>query len=96
MFYTIESRLERMKDRMDKQDTRIQGAKDRISNLDDGANNMEKGLEQIENRLRMVATKNEDLEARGRRNNICIMGIVESTDTGRLDTFVEILLTNTC
>ncbi|KAJ1154384.1 hypothetical protein NDU88_007136 [Pleurodeles waltl] len=71
----MESCLYKMKDRMDKQDTRIQGAEDRICNLDDGANKMEKHLVRMENRLCMVVAKNVDLEARGRQNNIRILGI---------------------
>ncbi|KAJ1214732.1 hypothetical protein NDU88_002349 [Pleurodeles waltl] len=60
---TVESRFDKIKGRLDIQDTRIQGPEDRISNLDDGAYKMEKRLERMENRLRMVAAKNEDVEA---------------------------------
>lgn len=37
--------------------------------------------------------KNEDIKARSRRN-VCILGVPETTSTGRMDTFVESLLTD--
>ena len=65
---------------------------ERVSGVEDTTTIMAKRLERLETCLKTVAIKNEDLEARGRCNNILILGVVETTDTGRKDIFVERLL----
>lgn len=45
--------------------------------------------------LKVIAVKNEDLEARSRRNNIRVLGIPESTNTGKMEEYVERLLRDT-
>mgnify|MGYP002804780262 CR=1 FL=1 len=93
-FDTIMTPLDRMGERLDKQDTRIQNAEGRVSTLEDTSAAVVKRLECLETRHKMVAIKNEDLEARGRRNNIRVVEIAESTATGRMDLFIERLLTD--
>ena len=92
-FDTITTRLDRMGERLDKQDARILNAEGRVSTLEDTSTTVVRRLERLETRLKTMAIKNEDLEARGRRNSIRIVGIAESTSTGRIDLFVEHLLT---
>lgn len=42
--------------------------------------------------LKIIAEKIEDLEARSWRNNVRILGLAETTNTGRMEDFIEMLL----
>lgn len=79
---------------IDRHKTRLDTTEGRISDLEDGAAQTTKRVEHLDRIMKTVAVKNEDLEARSRRNNVFIMGIPESTNTGRLHQFVEGLLTD--
>lgn len=46
----------------------------------------------MEKVLALIQAKNEGLEARSCRNNIHITGLPESTNVGRMETFVENLI----
>ncbi|KAJ1202382.1 hypothetical protein NDU88_006182 [Pleurodeles waltl] len=46
----------------------------------------------MERMLGVIWNKNEDLEARSHCNNICILGLPESTAMGRMEKYVEIML----
>lgn len=49
---------------------------------------MQKQVAQMDKILKIIAAKNEDLEARSRRINIRIIGIPESTYTGRMEDYI--------
>lgn len=75
-------------------DRRLDVAEAQISNIEDGTAQSLKRLESVERILKDMAIKNEDLEACSRRNTISILGVPETVNTGRLDLFVESLLTD--
>lgn len=93
-FDALDQRLDSMGVRLDKHEGRLTTAESRISDLEDGVAQMTKKHEKLERILKTVAMKNMDLEARGRRYNLRITGVAETTNTGRLDLFVEKLLTD--
>lgn len=91
-FDALEKRMDTMNNKIQSHDRRLDAAETRISDTEDGASKALQRLERVEHILKDVAIKNEDLEARGRRNNIRLLGVPESTNTGRLDVFIERLL----
>ncbi|KAJ1162857.1 hypothetical protein NDU88_003322 [Pleurodeles waltl] len=68
-----------MGERLDRQQTQLEDDEERISGLEDGTTKVVTRLEKVEARLRTVAIKHEDLEARGGRNNLRIVSIEETT-----------------
>ncbi|KAJ1088445.1 hypothetical protein NDU88_001602 [Pleurodeles waltl] len=72
---------------------RIPEAEEHISNIEDTVKAKSEQLLQMDKNLKIIANKNEDLEARSRRNNLCIVSIPESTDTRLMEQYVERLLT---
>ena len=50
---------------------------------------------QMEKVLELIQLKNEDLESLSRRNNLRIVGILESTHIEKVENFVEDLLKKT-
>lgn len=91
-FDTLEKRMDMMGAKLQTHDRRLDLAESRISDTEDGASKALKRLEWAEHILKEVEIKSEDLEARGRRNNIRFLGVPESTNTGKLDLFIENLL----
>lgn len=91
-FNTLNSRLDRMGERLDNHHTRLGEAEQRISDQEDHTCELTRRLKRVERVLKTVAIKNEDLEARSRRNNICAAGLAESTNIGRPEIFMENLL----
>ncbi|KAJ1179957.1 hypothetical protein NDU88_005185 [Pleurodeles waltl] len=87
-FDTLDARLDRMNEHIDCQAARMEGAEHRRSEVEDGCADTQKRLDRVEHFLKMVASKNEDLEA----HNVRIAGVADSTDTGRMGSFVEKLL----
>ncbi|KAJ1159943.1 hypothetical protein NDU88_000447 [Pleurodeles waltl] len=82
-----------MDGRLDHQPSRLDGAEERISGLKDGAVTTTKHLEKMEHLLKSIVANKKYLEKRSGSNNICIMGVAESTDMGHPDMFLECLLT---
>lgn len=91
-FDSLDKRMDDMGSKLQAHDRRLDLAESRISDIEDSAPMSLKRLERIEHILKDVAIKKEDLEARSRRNNLRLIGVPESTNTGRLDSFVETLL----
>ncbi|KAJ1176859.1 hypothetical protein NDU88_002126 [Pleurodeles waltl] len=89
---TMTTRLDLLTAGLEKQSGRITDAEQRISHVADVMQKRQEQLLQMDKLLKVIALKNEDLEARSRRNNIRIVGIPESTNTGRMEQFVERLL----
>lgn len=97
---SIDAKIDNMNTRMDSvvgkledHDSRIKEAEKRISTLEDGATSSARQVTQMDRLLRIIAEKNEDLEARSRRNNVRILGLAETTNTGKMEVFVENLVT---
>ncbi|KAJ1092033.1 hypothetical protein NDU88_005147 [Pleurodeles waltl] len=93
-FDTLAGCIYKMGERLDCLGVRINGAKEMISGLEDGSITMQKRIDQMYCSLKQAAIKCEDLEAQCRRYNIHIAGIVETTNMGLPDAFVEKLLLN--
>ncbi|KAJ1140654.1 hypothetical protein NDU88_007003 [Pleurodeles waltl] len=89
---TMTTRLDLLTAGVEKQSGRITEAEQRISNVEDVMQKRQEQLSQINKLLKVIALKNEDLEDKSRRNNIRIVGIPESTNSGRMEQFVERLL----
>ncbi|KAJ1204973.1 hypothetical protein NDU88_000408 [Pleurodeles waltl] len=89
---TMTTRLDLLTAGLEKHSGRITEAEQRISNGEDVMQKRQEQLSQMDKLLKVIALKNEDLEARSRRNNIGIVGIPESTNTGRMEQFVDRLL----
>lgn len=101
-FTTIAEKMDDMSMRMDAfvhklegHEERLNEAEQRISNTEDRTTQLQSQVAHMDKLLKVIASKNEDLEARSRRNNICVIGIPESTNTGKMEDFVEKLLTAT-
>lgn len=98
-FATVVDKVDRMSSRMDAIAHKLDGHEDcikeavgHISESDDVTATHRVQLTRIDKLLPVIATKNEDLEARSRRNNIRVIGIPESTNTGRMEDYIEKLL----
>ncbi|KAJ1141401.1 hypothetical protein NDU88_007734 [Pleurodeles waltl] len=71
----------------------ISETEQRISHVKDTMHAKSQQLLQMDKLLKIIVNKNEDLEGRSRRNNIRIVGVPESTDTGRMEQCEEHMLT---
>ncbi|KAJ1115970.1 hypothetical protein NDU88_004190 [Pleurodeles waltl] len=89
---TMTTRQDLLTAGLEKQSGRITEAEQRIPNVEDVMQKRQEQLSQMDKLLKVIALKNEDLEARSRWNNIRIVGIPGSTNTGRKEQFVERLL----
>ncbi|KAJ1218385.1 hypothetical protein NDU88_005965 [Pleurodeles waltl] len=81
-FDTMASHLDRMGKRLDRHNMRMAHSEDRISKVEDTTSKMGKRLEVLKTGLCTVGIKNEDLEARGRHNNLCILKVAKLTNMG--------------
>lgn len=63
-----------------------------MSEVDDSAATDKQQLIKMDKVLELIWAKNEDLEAHSRRGNIGITGLSESTNTARMEDYVETLL----
>ncbi|KAJ1186146.1 hypothetical protein NDU88_002929 [Pleurodeles waltl] len=71
---TMTTRLDLLTAGLEKQSGWITEAEQRISNVEDVMQKRQEQLSQMDKLLKVIALKNEDLEARSRRNNIRIEG----------------------
>lgn len=71
---------------------RITEAETRISNLEDGCYAREKTVSQVGKTVEQLQERVNYLEDAGRRNNVRIVGVVENSETGDMETFVCTLL----
>ncbi|KAJ1175575.1 hypothetical protein NDU88_000862 [Pleurodeles waltl] len=93
-FDALSLHLDSMSEWLDKHGSRIDEVECRVSEAGDGNVDMLKCLERVEHILNATTAKNEDLEARSHRNNVCITGMAETTHAGSMITIMENLLTN--
>ncbi|KAJ1109001.1 hypothetical protein NDU88_006371 [Pleurodeles waltl] len=88
----VTERLDRIRARVDDHDARFEVLESRTSEMEDAHRGDREQIAQMERLLEVIRNKNEGLEARSRRNNICIVGLLEATDMGRMEDFVESML----
>lgn len=85
-------RVDCMSNKLEKHGERLDEAEDRIQSVEDESRATTSTCAKLEKTMDAMARKAEDLEARSRRNNIRIAGIPESTNTGKMELYVERLL----
>lgn len=100
-FQTINTKLDTLSAQMESVKTQVATyehcldvLKNRESDCHDFQVETKKQLTQMDKLLLAISAKNEDLEARSRRNNIRITGVPESTAIDKMETFATVLLTN--
>lgn len=87
------ARLDGLSHKVDAHESRIAEQERRTSDLEDTAATADTRVREMERVLKTLAAKNEDLESRSRRNNLRILGVPETTATGKMEDYVERLLT---
>ncbi|KAJ1100144.1 hypothetical protein NDU88_005231 [Pleurodeles waltl] len=97
---SIENKMDNMCTRMDsitnkleKHDRRIREAKQHLSTQKENISYCGPKMINMENDLKLIAATNEDHKARSRHNNLRILGVPEATSTGRMEDYVERMLT---
>lgn len=85
-------RMDHMSSKLDKQAQSLGEAETRIADTEEGLQTAADKTSSMEKILAVIQAHNEDLEARSRRNNVRITGLPDSTNTARLETYVEDLL----
>ncbi|KAJ1143555.1 hypothetical protein NDU88_009863 [Pleurodeles waltl] len=88
----VTERLDRIRARVDDHDARFETLETRTSDIEDARSGDREQIAQMERLMEVIRNKNEDLEARSRRNNIRIVGLPETTDMSRMEDFVENML----
>ncbi|KAJ1184267.1 hypothetical protein NDU88_001075 [Pleurodeles waltl] len=78
-----------MKDKLDKQEDRLREAEIKISTLEDVEPDTKATLNCLKKEFTKVTAKSEDLESLLCRNNIGIVGLLEITNMGKHEIFVE-------
>ncbi|KAJ1118726.1 hypothetical protein NDU88_006913 [Pleurodeles waltl] len=73
---------------------RIKRAEWQISDLEDDGMAVKGKVVKLKKQVLDIAMKNRDLEAHSRSNNIWLVGIAESANTGSMATYIETLLTS--
>ncbi|XP_069059669.1 zinc finger protein Xfin-like [Pleurodeles waltl] len=79
-------------ERMDGHDARFEHLESRTLDLEDGRRGDGEQLLRMERVLEVIRKKNEDPEAQSHRSNIRILGLPELTDMGRMEDYVETML----
>uniref|UniRef100_A0A8B9GU86 L1 transposable element RRM domain-containing protein n=1 Tax=Astyanax mexicanus TaxID=7994 RepID=A0A8B9GU86_ASTMX len=67
-------------ERVASNETRLSGAKNRVSDMEDCSNSHSSQLAALEKRAQLLQSKVDDLENRGRRKNIKIVGLPEQAE----------------
>lgn len=80
------SQLESVKQKVDTHETRLDVLENRHSDLHDFQVETKEQVLQMDKVLGLLRAKNEDLEARSRRNNLRITGIAETTAINKMET----------
>lgn len=89
----IKETTKELKDAVDNVQTRLAEAEGRISELEDANNQARPKLETCEKKVQVLWSRVEDLENRGRRNNIRIIGLKERLEQpGKMAKYVEKIL----
>ncbi|KAJ1115125.1 hypothetical protein NDU88_003351 [Pleurodeles waltl] len=89
----LTDRMDHLKDRVDDHDICLDQVESRTSDLEVGRCAEDEHLLRMEHVLELILNKNEALEACSRRNNVCILGVPESKEMGRMEDYVENMLT---
>ncbi|KAJ1157387.1 hypothetical protein NDU88_010100 [Pleurodeles waltl] len=81
-----------MTERLDKHAEWLDQSERRVSEVEDGQVELATGHARLSKELSSFQTKVDDLEARSVRNNLCIVGVAESTAMDNMAAFIERLL----
>ncbi|KAJ1209044.1 hypothetical protein NDU88_004423 [Pleurodeles waltl] len=85
-------KMDSMMERLDKHVERLDQSKRHISDIEDGQLTMSSSQAKMNKELMGLQAKVDDLEAISRRNNLRIVGVVESTDIDSMEGYIERLL----
>lgn len=88
----LTSSLDAVKEKVDKHETRLDVLENRLSDTHDPTAEAQTQILNMEKVLEVIRLKNEDLEARSRRNNLCILGLLESTAISKMEPYIDNLL----
>lgn len=89
---TLTCRVDTIANKLDKQGERLDEAETRISAVEDETHANTTKCSEMEKLLEVIRNKSEDLEARSRRNNVRISGVPETTNTGKMELYIESLV----
>ncbi|KAJ1159715.1 hypothetical protein NDU88_000220 [Pleurodeles waltl] len=84
--------MDQMATKLDHHGTVITEDKEVLSVTEYTLHSMRDASLNMEKVIALIQAKNEVLEARSHKNNICILGIPESTNTGKMELYVMQLL----
>lgn len=82
-------RMDGMSDKLEKHGERLETAETRISTVEDESRTTTNKCAGMERMLEVIKAKEEELEAQSRRNNVRITGLPETTNTGRMEVYIE-------
>ncbi|KAJ1205938.1 hypothetical protein NDU88_001357 [Pleurodeles waltl] len=86
--YLVTDSSDQLKDKFGKHDERLNQLLHQTLEIDDGPRSNEKLL-QMERVLEVIHNKNERLEVRSQKCNLCILGVPESTEMGLIEDYQE-------
>lgn len=89
---TLTHRVDNISTKLDKQGEQLDEAEERITAVEDEAHTTMRKCEDMDKLLEVIKNRAEDLEPRSRRNNVRIAGVPESTNTGKMEIYVETML----
>ncbi|KAJ0062222.1 hypothetical protein NL108_018606 [Boleophthalmus pectinirostris] len=72
--------------------TRLDSTEQRISDLEDTLNATKRELHRAQNIIKTLEAKSDDLENRGRRKNLVLMGLPEQSEGQQITTYVQQML----
>ncbi|KAJ1153373.1 hypothetical protein NDU88_006134 [Pleurodeles waltl] len=84
--------LERAKQRVDKYEHLLDLLENHVSDADDTQTDPKDHLLKLDKILDLIKIKNEDLEARSRRNYSRIVGVPKSPEVAKMEDYIEALL----
>lgn len=85
----LAERMDRITQKVERHDSKITALETRTSDIEDSCTDLSKQLKDMVDLLNSVQSKNSDLEARSRRNNVRFTGIPESTNIPNMEEYIE-------
>lgn len=81
--------ISQVNEALDKQDQRLGAAEQRISDLEDKLQTSNRELHRAQKLIETLEAKTDDLENRGRRKNLVLLGLPEKTEGGNIFDFIQ-------
>lgn len=88
----LAARMDGLTRRMDKQDGRMDVMETRVTETEESHTAIDRKIRGMDKVLTLIQQKNEDLEARSRRNNVRITGVAETTNIAKMEVYVETMM----